>query len=156
MPDPMPDERLAQFSIAALSPFPFDHSATRIVQESFEELVAEAKRARGEENRLRALIADEIGAIGQGFEHDEEFDAINGENALLREENRELGGRLAEMRVLLGSISLYVNWRYVTKQLTTEQKEMWAKAVDDDVMAAQASDGEVPRPVADRWWRDDA
>lgn len=155
MPEPMPDERLAQFSIAALSPFPFDHAATRMVQDAFEELVAEAKRARGEEKRLRALIADEIGAIGQGFEHDEEFEAIAGENEL-REENREMGGRLAEMRDLLGSISLYVNWRFTTKQLTTPQKEMWADAVDAWSQALQAADGYAPSRVAVRWWQDDA
>jgi len=60
------------------------------------------------------------------------------------------------MRELLGSIWLYVDWRYVTKQLTTEQKELWADAVDADVMASQAADGYEPAPVADRWWRDDA
>jgi hypothetical protein len=42
----MSDERLAQMSIAALSPFPFDHPATRIVTDAFAELVAEAKRVR--------------------------------------------------------------------------------------------------------------
>jgi hypothetical protein len=156
MPDPKPDERLAQFNIAALSPFPFDHPATQIVQDAFAELVAEATRARCEEKRLRALIADEVSVIGQGFERDEEFEAMAGENERLRKENREMDGRLAAMRDLLGSIWLYVNWRYVTKQLTTEQKELWADVVDADVMATRAADGEVPRGVADRWWREDA
>jgi hypothetical protein len=45
-------------------------------------------------------------------------------------------------RELLGSIWLYVDWRYVTKQLTTEQKNLWADAVDTD----------YPEPKAERWW----
>jgi hypothetical protein len=45
---------------------------------------------------------------------------------------------------LLGCIWLYVNWRYVTTQLTTEQKELWADAVD-------SFDGVR---TADRWWRE--
>lgn len=57
---------------------------------------------------------------------------------------------------LLGSIWLYIGWRYVTKQLTTPQKELLADAVDRDVMRSQREDGEEPRPVAERWWRDDA
>jgi hypothetical protein len=61
---------------------------------------------------------------------------------------------------LLGSIWLYIDWRYVTKQLTTRQKELFADAVDRDVMRDvmrdQEEDGDEPRPVADRWWRDDA
>lgn len=64
------------------------------------------------------------------------------------EENNQLKG-------LLGSIWLYVSWRYVTKQLTTEQKEAWADAVDAWSMAMQVDDGEEPRAVAERWWRDD-
>ena len=39
MTDPMTDERLAQMSIAALSPFPFDHPATQIVLDAFAELI---------------------------------------------------------------------------------------------------------------------
>jgi hypothetical protein len=54
----MPDERLAQMSVAALSPFPFDHPATRIVQDAFAELAAEAKRARGEEERIRRQLGE--------------------------------------------------------------------------------------------------
>lgn len=53
----------------------------------------------------------------------------------------------AALRELLGSIWLYVDWRYVTKQLTTEQKEMWADAVD--------AFGEPETGKAERWWRDD-
>lgn len=57
---------------------------------------------------------------------------------------------------LLGDIWLYIDWRFVTRQLTTPQKELFADAVDRDVMRSQAEDGEEPHPVAERWWRDDA
>ncbi|MBP2331253.1 hypothetical protein JOF56_011638 [Kibdelosporangium banguiense] len=54
-------------------------------------------------------------------------------------------------RDLLGCIWLYVNWRYVTKQLETVQKDLWADAVD------QFGDPDERRPgKADRWWRDDS
>lgn len=59
-----------------------------------------------------------------------------------------------QLRELLGSIWLYINWRYVTKQLTTEQKELFAREVDADIIAGQIADGETSRPVADRWWQD--
>lgn len=47
----------------------------------------------------------------------------------------------------LGSIWLYVKWRYVTGKLTTEQRELWADAVD--------AFGEPQDGKAERWWRDD-
>jgi hypothetical protein len=50
-------------------------------------------------------------------------------------------------RELLWTIWLYVDWRYVTRQLTTEQKELWADAVD------QSGDPEEQGQNADRWWR---
>jgi hypothetical protein len=59
-----------------------------------------------------------------------------------------------ELQELLGSIWLYVSWRYVTRQLTTEQKELWADAVDAHTRDGQIEDGEDVHPVADRWWRD--
>ena len=31
---------------------------------------------------------------------------------------------------ILGDVWLYVNWEYVTKQLTTAQKERWLAAVE--------------------------
>lgn len=46
-------------------------------------------------------------------------------------------------RELLGQIWLYVHWHYVTRQLTTAQKNLWADAVD--------TSGE-PGPKAERWW----
>lgn len=64
---------------------------------------------------------------------------------------RDWAAEAAESEVrfqdLLGSIWLYVDWRYVTKQLTTEQKELWADAVD------ASGDPDYREPKAERWWR---
>jgi hypothetical protein len=54
----------------------------------------------------------------------------------------------APYRELLGAIWLYVDWRYLTKQMTTEQKELWADAVD---AFAEPQEGK-----AERWWREPA
>lgn len=51
---------------------------------------------------------------------------------------------------LLGAIWLYIKWRYVTKQLTTEQKTLFADAVD--AWSARMNDVEDWQPVAERWW----
>lgn len=58
----------------------------------------------------------------------------------------QLGETIAErdaLRGILAAVWLYVDWRYVTRQLTTEQKNLWADAVDT---------GGEPGPKADRWW----
>lgn len=52
---------------------------------------------------------------------------------------------------LLGVLNLYINWRYVTSNLTTEERELWSDAVDR--WGRSLSDGSYePEPV-DRWWR---
>ena len=78
----------------------------------------------------------------------------NGSVASLIAMLRDAEAERDAMRELLGSIWLYVTWRYVTKQLTTEQKELWADAVDAKATQRQIKEGEEPRPVAERWWRD--
>ena len=55
---------------------------------------------------------------------------------------------------LLGAISLYIPWRFVTRQLTTPQKELLADAVDAWSARLNAGDPAWVHP-ADRWWRDD-
>lgn len=52
-------------------------------------------------------------------------------------------------RDLLGAIWLHVPWRSITRHLTTEQRELWADAVE--VFGDPGSTIAV-----DRWWRDDA
>lgn len=80
-------------------------------------------------------------------------------------EDRKLGQWLVaearaeavDLRDLLGAIWLYISWRYVTKQLTTEQKEMWADAVEEWQRringGVDPADDEVS---VDRWWRPDS
>lgn len=57
------------------------------------------------------------------------------------------GCELPRMRALLAAIWLYVDWRYVTRQLTTEQKELWADAIE-------ATSDPNDRTTVDRWWRE--
>jgi len=49
---------------------------------------------------------------------------------------------------LLGAVSLHVDWRFVTKQLTTEQKNLWADA--HDAWSSRMDPDEPSK--ADRWW----
>lgn len=58
-----------------------------------------------------------------------------------------------EEQELLASMSLYFNWRYVTKQLTTEQKNMLADACDAVWTYWEFRDG-LEYSRADRWWED--
>lgn len=51
---------------------------------------------------------------------------------------------------LLGCISLYIKWRYVTKQLPNAQKELFADAVD--AWSERLNDTHDWTPVAERWW----
>ncbi len=55
---------------------------------------------------------------------------------------------------LLGDIYLYLNWRYVTKQLTTDQKELFADAVDAWTARLNADDPDLRADRVERWWRD--
>jgi hypothetical protein len=55
---------------------------------------------------------------------------------------------------LLASLWLYINWRFVTKQLTTEQKELFADAVDASHARANADDPDLGPYSVERWWRD--
>jgi hypothetical protein len=61
-------------------------------------------------------------------------------------------GWITEVEDLLGSLWLYVNWPYVTGQLTTVQKNLWADAVDR--WHARLNPTENVHPIADRWWND--
>lgn len=79
----------------------------------------------------------------------------NGSVAALIGMLRDAEAERDAMRDLLGSIWLYVGWRSATRSLTTEQRELWAKAVDAECRKGQIENGEEPHLVAERWWRDD-
>ncbi len=110
---------------------------------------------------LRQRIADRIG----GPETRELRTRVNylaeqcvyleSDSALVAAEH-SLHEALADVRDLenlLGCIELYVKWRWVTKQLTTPQKERWADAVE--AWSARLNDGTDETTHVDRWWRDD-
>jgi hypothetical protein len=99
------------------------------------------------------LLADPAKAETQGLSHALLLRGYRGfadqVDAMARK-IREQDEQLALAMDTLGSIWLYVNWRYVSKQLTTEQKELWADAIDESGDPAERG------PKAERWWRDDA
>jgi len=68
-----------------------------------------------------------------------------------RAERDERQARIEEHEDLLAAIWLYVKWRYVTKQLTTEQKNLWADAIEKVSERNHPGEG----ADADRWWQDD-
>lgn len=53
---------------------------------------------------------------------------------------------------LLASVWLYIGWRYVTRQITTEQKELFADSVDRS--HERSHDGIGEPSMAERWWRE--
>ncbi|WP_068922174.1 hypothetical protein [Planobispora rosea] len=48
---------------------------------------------------------------------------------------------------LLAAIWLYIDWRYVTRQLNTEQKDLFANAIEASSRRAGLD------TTVDRWWR---
>lgn len=56
---------------------------------------------------------------------------------------------------LLGSLWLYVPWRFVTMMLATPQKELFADAVDAHGARLNADDPDLNAHPVDRWWRED-
>lgn len=64
----------------------------------------------------------------------------------------KLTTRLQTAEELLAAIWLYVNWRSVTGKLTTEQRELWADAIE--AQSGRDHPGDPTRP--ERWWRDDS
>ena len=56
---------------------------------------------------------------------------------------------MTEAERILGTLWLYVDWYYCTKQLTTAEKEVWADAVD----AWSSELNGQPEAFAERWWR---
>lgn len=54
---------------------------------------------------------------------------------------------------LLTAIWLYVPWRFVTKQLETVQKDLWADAIDASRVRMYAGDPDIEPGTVERWWR---
>lgn len=65
----------------------------------------------------------------------------------------ELAADVQALEDLLGDLWLYVNWRWITTQLTTPQKERFADAVE--ASSARLNAGTDETTHVDRWWRDD-
>ena len=65
---------------------------------------------------------------------------------------RDHGPTRTDYENLLGCVELYVDWRHVTEQLTTPQKELFADAVEAWTARLNES-GDEPGHLADRWWR---
>lgn len=55
-----------------------------------------------------------------------------------------------QYRDTLHAIWLYVDWRYITGKLTTEQRELWAEAVET---VSRAHHPDEPLEI-ERWWRE--
>jgi hypothetical protein len=99
-------------------------------------LVSQVKDALDEVQSKRNQIAREAADVRDEFASAR----INWE-----QEKERLLEEIHEREDLLHNIWLYVSWKYVTKQLTTEQKNLWADAID-------MGSGRI---VAERWWEND-
>lgn len=65
--------------------------------------------------------------------------------------------QVAAFEDLLGCLELHLNWRHVTKQLTTVRKELFADAVDTAIARRHGGEPGAPKPrQVERRWRDDA
>lgn len=67
--------------------------------------------------------------------------------------------QLALAKEVLQSIWLYADWRYVTSQLTTAQRDFWADVIDENHIQQDIEEGTLGTkhsygPV-ERWWADD-
>lgn len=75
-------------------------------------------------------------------------------DAYLRRLDRRANDHLRRRHILDGachSVWLHGDWRWLTRQMTTEEKEAFADAVER--FSAALEPGE-PGAVMDRWWRD--
>lgn len=55
--------------------------------------------------------------------------------------------------LVLGEVmGLYANWRYITSQLTSREKEVAARAVERWSRELNGDDPDVEPMQADRWW----
>lgn len=73
------------------------------------------------------------------------IEALEDQNALV-----------TRLQDIIGYVALHINERYVVTQLTTEQKELWAHAIEAYELRLHIDD---PKTLAEltpyeRWWRD--
>lgn len=62
----------------------------------------------------------------------------------------QLKAAIDDYREMLLCIWLYVPWRRVTGKLTTEQRNLWADAIEETSERWHPGDGSK----VDRWWQD--
>lgn len=99
--------------------------------------------------RVAELEAELLGARRAGFDEHERT------RAQLRAAEAQVARERTAFEDILGSISLYIQWRYVTKRLTTPQKERFADAVEAWSARLHADEPDPHGSSTDRWWRED-
>lgn len=99
----------------------------------------------GEAEALADSLAETLKAMGLVVVDAEELH-------LSEERGNHFAGRCRDHEELLGAVWLYISWRYVTKQLTTEQKNLFADSVDAYWRRMDEEDGSAR---AERWWTDE-
>jgi hypothetical protein len=100
-------------------------------------------------------LFDEIAGLTKAADWLEEQErAVRGERDQLARELEELrplhrmaSDQAQEFQDLLREITPHMNWRFVTAQLTPEQREVWAEVIE------AGADEHAP-VEADRWWLD--
>lgn len=65
----------------------------------------------------------------------------------------ELQPTVRDLEDLLATLWLYINWRFVTKQLTTPQRELFADVIDARHARLNSSDPGLNCHPVQRWWR---
>lgn len=68
-----------------------------------------------------------------------------------KERLRDAATELEALEDIVSAMYLYIDWRHVTKQLTTPQKEHLADAIDRSARRLMGDEAST----VDRWWRDE-
>jgi hypothetical protein len=106
---------------------------------------------RNEYDRRRLALVDALGTTERAS-WEELVEAARSDQVRLADARGEQAAVVVRYQDLLGVIFLHVKWRWLTKQVETEQKELWADAVD--AWSERLNDEENGMRVA-RWWRED-
>ena len=115
---------------------------------------ASARMGRAKARKESADLRDALTLVGQSL-------SLVGERAGQAETERDrLKATIERHEDLLASIVLYIRWLYVTRSLTTEQKDLFADALERAAIRAHGPGGDEPDPdmarlpsYAPRWWR---